>query len=546
MLRSLKIGVCLLASAVAMGGWLAAAAPQENPSEALKTWREQVDLIMTPQEKSQWKALKSNEERQAYMVEFWERRDPTPGTSQNEFRDIYMQRLMAAERVIEGQSGAGYKSGPGKVLIIYGRPKEQERRPPKGRGSGIDRPTGGGGGAGGGGENPPDIDFGGGGPTPGQLDLIWRYDSSNPYLQGIDEIRFSGRNYSLRTKVELSNDAFLASIQPLLEAGAMGGELGGAASGASPGAATAAPDIVALQQLIEQGISQQDLSLEHEVEFFTAPEKNTFTVVAFEVGKGALTFGAKAPADATTEGGVAAGASVAAAGQEVAALKTFGVVLRTDDKGNKESAYSFSIPFTVSAAEGDEQETDTHSFGVTLVPGTYELAWGVMDRASGRLSTFSDKLEVPAYGRSGLTLTSVVVARKLTPQTDQLEIDKVYRGIRLGSLLIDLDLDRAFTKRDTLQLLYFIMGGRPDPRTRRPKLEVTHSILRAKDHQAVARLPTQTLSYFAVGQPIPLSRMSQLTPGNDYEIEIHVKDLRSGKELTERMPFKVVSATGGR
>ena len=59
---------------------------------------------------------------------------------------------------------------------------------------------------------------------------------------------------------------------------------------------------------------------------------------------------------------------------------------------------------------------------------------------------------------------------------------------------------------------------------------------------AIARLPTQPLDFGGVQQPIPLAQVQQLEAGTDYKIEIHIKDLINGNELTHTVPF---STSGG-
>ena len=48
-----------------------------------------VELIWTEEEEDAWDDLRSDEQKQAFIEDFWTQRDPTPGTPDNEFRDIY-------------------------------------------------------------------------------------------------------------------------------------------------------------------------------------------------------------------------------------------------------------------------------------------------------------------------------------------------------------------------------------------------------------------------------------------------------------------------
>jgi len=87
-------------------------------------------------------------------------------------------------------------------------------------------------------------------------------------------------------------------------------------------------------------------------------------------------------------------------------------------------------------------------------------------------------------------------------------------------------------------VLYFIQGAAIDPATQQTQLEVDHRILTESD-ESIARLQTQTLPFYAVQQEIPLAQVEQLEPGQHYKIQIHVKDLISGNELTLEVPISV-------
>src|SRR5579871_2706479 len=69
----------------------------ENASKALQKWvDEDVAYIITDQERAAWKRLKTDEEREQFIEQFWLRRDPTPDTIDNEYRDEHYERIAYA------------------------------------------------------------------------------------------------------------------------------------------------------------------------------------------------------------------------------------------------------------------------------------------------------------------------------------------------------------------------------------------------------------------------------------------------------------------
>ena len=96
---------------------------------AYKNWPdEEVRWIITDEEREAFKLLTNDEEREKFVEGFWNRRDPTPDTVENEFRDQYYQRVMYAnERFSSGIPG--WKTDRGRIYIVYGPPDEVESHP---------------------------------------------------------------------------------------------------------------------------------------------------------------------------------------------------------------------------------------------------------------------------------------------------------------------------------------------------------------------------------------------------------------------------------
>jgi GWxTD domain-containing protein len=103
------------------------ARPQEA-SQFLAAWPEmEVPDIVTDQEREAFRKLSSDTEREQFVEQFWLRRDPTPGTPGNEFREEYYRRIATAnERFTSQGGGPGWKTDRGRIYIRYGRPDEVE------------------------------------------------------------------------------------------------------------------------------------------------------------------------------------------------------------------------------------------------------------------------------------------------------------------------------------------------------------------------------------------------------------------------------------
>ena len=61
------------------------------------TWLTQdVAYIITEEERAKFLSLTTDDERERFAEQFWMRRDPTPGTEANEFKEEYYRRIAYA------------------------------------------------------------------------------------------------------------------------------------------------------------------------------------------------------------------------------------------------------------------------------------------------------------------------------------------------------------------------------------------------------------------------------------------------------------------
>src|SRR5271165_5038461 len=114
--------------------------------ELSKTYRkwldEDVRWIITDQERSAFMQLSNDEERDNFIEAFWQRRDPTPDTEENEFKEEHYRRIAYAnEHFAAGIPG--WKTDRGHMYIVFGPADEIESHP---SGGSYERPMDEGGG----------------------------------------------------------------------------------------------------------------------------------------------------------------------------------------------------------------------------------------------------------------------------------------------------------------------------------------------------------------------------------------------------------------
>ena len=128
-----------------------------------KTWLEaDVRWIITDQEAKTFKSLSNDEERDSFIEQFWQRRNPNPDSNDNEYRDEYYARIAYAnEHFAAGQPG--WMTDRGHIYIAYGKADSIDSHP---SGGSYERP----------------IDEGGGETSTFPFE-VWHYR----YLEGIGD-----------------------------------------------------------------------------------------------------------------------------------------------------------------------------------------------------------------------------------------------------------------------------------------------------------------------------------------------------------------------
>src|SRR2546429_6185771 len=110
-----------------------AKALKQELGKTYKKWLdEDVRWIISDEERAAFKQLSNDEERDQFIEGFWQRRDPTPDTVENEFKEEHYARIAYAnEHFAAGIPG--WKTDRGRIYIMYGKADEVESHPSGGQ-----------------------------------------------------------------------------------------------------------------------------------------------------------------------------------------------------------------------------------------------------------------------------------------------------------------------------------------------------------------------------------------------------------------------------
>lgn len=115
-----------LLSAVWLLTFIFASAHAQEEDYFKKWLAEDVVYIITTDELKAAKLLKTPEEKDSFIQQFWERRDPTPGTLLNEYREQHYKRVAEANEKFT-EATIGWRTDRGKIYIKFGEPDNIER-----------------------------------------------------------------------------------------------------------------------------------------------------------------------------------------------------------------------------------------------------------------------------------------------------------------------------------------------------------------------------------------------------------------------------------
>ncbi len=81
-----------------------------------------VSRLASPQEIQAYLALQDDQQAEAFVQGFWDRRDPAPDKRGNPIREAFEERSAGADRLYSEAGYLGRRTDRGLVHVLYGRP----------------------------------------------------------------------------------------------------------------------------------------------------------------------------------------------------------------------------------------------------------------------------------------------------------------------------------------------------------------------------------------------------------------------------------------
>ena len=490
---------------------------------------EDVSYIISSEERAAFKRLQTAEEMEQFIEQFWLRRDPTPDTAENEFKEEHYRRIAYAnERYASGKPG--WKTDRGRIYITFGPPDEIESHP---SGGSYQRPY-----------------YEGGGTTSTYPFEIWRYR----WLEGVGSdimIEFVDPTMSGEYRMTMDpseKDALLyvpnAGLTQIEEMGLAskadrfsrtdGTRLG---TGDTPlpqrmnqferlriWADLQKPPPVKFKDLeaaVTSSVKYNLLPMEARADFMRMTNSTVMTNITLQFDRKDLEF---EDDDGVSRATINIYSRITTMSRRVA--NVFEDVITTE------------VP---SQLLGEAVKTSAiYQKSIPLRPGRYRLNVVAKDVVSGNMNNYQMALNVPYFEDDELGMSSLILADK---------IEKVpTRSIGAGQFVIGTSkvrprIDDTFKRDEKMGIYLQLYNFEPDEKTRKPVGTVEYEVVRTTDNKKIFEFTEQLASIegasanqTTVEKVLPLQA---LEPG-EYMLRMKVTDKLRNQTLMPEATFRVI------
>lgn len=489
---------------------------------------EDVGYIITDEERAAFKRLQNDEEREQFIENFWLRRDPTPDTVENEFKEEHYRRIAYAnEHFASGIPG--WKTDRGRIYITFGPPDERDEHP-----------------TGGTYERPPEE---GGGETTTFPFEDWRYR----YIEGIGNdiiIEFVDPTMTgeYRMTMDPSEKDALARVPgaglSLLEQMGLADKsqrfnnTDGTLLPAPIGGQTARmdqferldqftklqkPPVVKfkdLEAVVNSRVSYNVLPMKVQADYFPVTDSSVLTNITIQFDNKDLQFQSK---DGVQKAAVNILGHITTMTRRV--VNTFEDTVTVDSPPDMLQSFA--------KAKSIYQKT------IPLMPGTYRLNVVAKDVVAGNLNNYEIALTVPKLDEDKLASSSLILADLI----EKVPTKSIGAGpFVIGDSKVRPRMGNTFKRDEKMGIYLKAYNFEADDTTRKPAGQVEYELTKNGSNEKifdfsedVTKIPNASASQITIEKLLPLK---DLAPGQ-YTLHLKITDQKRNQVLTPSAQFTV-------
>ena len=492
-----------------------------------KWLNEDVTYIITDEERQAWKRLSTDEEREQFIEQFWLRRDPTPDSVENEFKEEHYRRIAYTnERFASGIPG--WKTDRGRIYITFGPADEVESHPSGGT---YERP----------------FEEGGGTTSTFPFEK-WRYR----WIEGIGTdiiIEFVDPTMTGEYRMTMDpseKDALLMVPNAgltLLEQMGMSSKVDrftrtdgtrlGTPIGGTPMRMNQferleqftklqKPPQVKFKDLeaqVNSTIKFNILPVQVRADYFPVTESSVLTNVTIQLENKDLQFQSK---DGYQKAVVNMYARITSMARRVVNI--------------------FEDTVTVEAPEAllaqVSQRSSLYQKSIPLAPGTYRLNVVVKDLIGGNMNNYEMALHVPRIDGEKLTSSTLILADLI----EKVPTRSIGTGqFVVGSTKVRPRVTETFTRQEKMGIYYKVYNLQTDEKTRKPAGSVNYEVTKNGSNQKIFEFAEDLATLPNAGQQVTLEKLlplASLEPGQ-YTLKLKVTDTLANQTLSPSATFTV-------
>src|SRR5271154_3214788 len=500
---------------------------KELDSQYRKWLDEDVVYIISPEERSAFLHLATNEEREQFIEQFWQRRNPDPDSADNTFKEEHYRRIAYVNEHFS--SGIpGWRPDHGQIYIMWGPADEIDSHP---AGGSYNRPS----------EE-------GGGETSTYPFEDWRYR----YLEGIGEnveLEFvdptSSGEYHLTTDPS-EKDALLnvpgAGLTQLEYLGLASktsrfnntdGTHDAASLGVTPETANEftrlelyskiqqAPPVKFkdLEAVVTSRLVRDQVKFDYRFYFLRITSETVLVPITVQIPTRQLSFQEKQGVDSAT-------------------VNLFGRISTLS--GRIVQTFEDTVKRDVPAALLQQAQAvpSIYQKAVPLSPGLYRLDIVLKDVNNGNVGVVNTRLAVPRFEDDHLSSSSLILADQILPVSSK---DIGLGQFVLGDVKVRPKLDAAFGAADGMGVFLQIYNLKVDDKTHKSDASVQYRVMKDKATEPVLKFDIPKDKLPEHGEELTLENiitLGSLAPGA-YKLEVAVTDNLTKQTITPAIDFTV-------
>jgi GWxTD domain-containing protein len=509
---------------------------QRELSGAFKKWLEEdVGYIITDEERTAFRRLSNDEEREQFIEQFWLRRNPDPESLANDYREEHYRRIAYTNQHFA--SGIpGWKTDRGRIYIMYGPPDEIEAHPSGGH---YQRP----------------IEEGGGSTSTYPFEQ-WRYR----YIEGV------GQNIILEFVDPTMTGEYRMTMDPAEKdallyvpgAGLSEMEAMGLSSKVDRFTRT---DGTRLPRRMIDGSPGAGYATMHGTEFdrlalfanINRPPvikfKDLEELVSTNIRFNLLPFQVRSDYVKITDDTVLAGLTVSLRNKDIsfqnnsgiqhATVNIFGRITTLTRRVVQTFEDTIVLDIPESLLEPSLEKASVYWKSLPLRPGLYRLSLALKDINNGNTGTMELRLEVPKFEEDKLATSSLILA----DQIEKVPTKRVGLGpFVIGDSKVRPAVGDTFTRDQKLGIYLQVYNMKPDESGNRPAATIQYTVHNLANNQQVlqmeeeaSKLPEASPFQAVVEKLLPLNA---LEPGK-YRLQIKVTDRVTKASVAPRADFTV-------